>query len=80
MAITIKDDEGLVGRATRGVINFEGETLDDCLRAIAQAVERITGGFDVGSNYLRGETGETGYYSFEVEPSGWYEGGTGDGN
>ena len=69
MAVPVKDDEGLVGRSVRGVINFEGETIDDCLRAIAQAVEQIADDHTMGKNYLRGETGETGYYSFEVEPN-----------
>jgi hypothetical protein len=75
MAVPVKDDEGLVGEAVRGVLYFEGRTLDDCLKSIEQAVERITRGFNDGANYLRGVSGETGYYSFEVE-----EGGTGDGN
>ncbi len=67
MAVPVADDEGLVGEVTRGFINFEGATFDDCLIAIEQAVEQIAAGFTMGKNYLGGEPGETGYYSFEVE-------------
>ena len=67
MSVRVADDEGLVGRAVRGVINFEGETIDDCLKAIEQAVEQIADDHTMGKNYLRGDTHETGYYSFEVE-------------
>ena len=70
MSVPISEDEGLVGdpsNLVRGFINFEGETLDDCLRAIGQAVDRITDGHTMGANYLRDDTHETGFYRFEVE-------------
>jgi len=73
MAVPVKDDEGLVGKPIRGVINFEGRTHDDCLKALTQAYEQIERGFDRGSNYIRGknwldvEEDEVGYYSFEVD-------------
>jgi len=67
MAVPIKEDAGLVGETVRGNLYFEGRTFADCLKALEQAVERISKGFDVGENYIRGETAEVGYYSFEVE-------------
>lgn len=78
MAVPVKEDEGLVGEAVRGVIYFEGRTTEDCLRTLALAVRQITNGHHLGNCYMRDETreGEVGFYSFEVDE----EGGTGDGN
>jgi len=67
MAVPVKDDEGLTGSPVRGVINFEGETITDALRAIAEAVEQIADDHTTGVNYLRDDTREIGFYRFEVE-------------
>jgi hypothetical protein len=69
MAVPRKDDEGLLGDPVRGVINFEGETIDDALKALSQAFDQIADDRTLGTNYLRDEadTREVGFYSFEVE-------------
>jgi len=71
MAVPVAEDEGLTGEnVVRGFINFEGRTLDDCLRAIANAVSSITDGHTMGVNYAygdRSDEGEVSFYRFEVE-------------